>query len=88
MINKSWKGKGVLWTEKSWTVRLTVMAALACLVKGVIDWVSGGDISEEITSLFVVAIPGGALIGSVIDGVKKGWEKEKFKSRRKETQSN
>ena len=89
MINKGRKreGKNVLWTGKSWAVRLTVMAALACLVKGIIDLISGGNISEEITYLFALAIPGGTLIGSVIDGVQKGQEKEKFKSRKREMKS-
>ncbi|MCY4513393.1 MAG: hypothetical protein OXB86_06870 [Bdellovibrionales bacterium] len=86
MTDKSRKKQGqiVLWKGKSWAVRLTVIAVLACLVKGVIDWVSGKNISEEFTFLFAIAIPGGALIGSVIDGVQKGHEKEKFKSRKTE----
>lgn len=77
-------GRSVLWTGKSWTVRLAVVAALACFIKGVIDLIFGGSVSEEVTFLIAVAIPGGILIGSVIDITQKAKEKEKFKSRRGE----
>ena len=65
-------------------MQLAVLAAAACVIKGVIDLIFGKSVSEEITFLMAVAVPGGALIGSVIDAMQKGHEKEKFKSRRKE----
>ena len=77
------KGQSALWTGKTWTVRLTVIPALVCLIKGIVDLISGGSVSEEFTHL-LVAVPGGMLIGSVIDGIQKGQEKEKFKSRKRE----
>ena len=64
-------------------MRLTVVAAVACLIKGVIDLVFERSVSEEVTFLIAVAIPGGILIGSVIEGIQKGHEKERFKSRRR-----
>jgi len=72
------KGQSALWAGKTWTVRLAVIPALACLIKGIVDLISGGSVSEEFTHL-LVAVPGGMLIGSVIDEIQKGREKEKIK---------
>ena len=84
MINNRQRenGRSALWTGKSWTVRLAVIAAFACVIKGVIDLVFGRSVSEEVTFLIAVAIPGGILIGSIIDITRKASEKEKFKPHR------